>query len=65
MGRQRRCPVEFRERAVRLVYEWRDARDRFDGGLKGWGTAWGASGDGAELGPPSRDRRRWPARVEL
>ena len=26
MGRQRRYPVEFRERAVRLVYEWRDAR---------------------------------------
>ena len=33
MGRQRRYPVEFRERAVRLVYEWRDARDRSDGGL--------------------------------
>ena len=33
MGRQRRYPAEFRERAVRLVYEWRDARDRTDGGL--------------------------------
>ncbi len=33
MGRQRRDPAEFRERAVRLVYEWRDARDRSDGGL--------------------------------
>ncbi len=33
MGRQRRYPAEFRERAVRLVYEWRDARDRSDGGL--------------------------------
>jgi transposase len=30
----RRYPAELRERAVRLVYEWRDARDRSDGGLK-------------------------------
>jgi transposase len=34
MGRQSRYPKEFRERAVRLVYEWRDARDRTDGGFR-------------------------------
>jgi transposase len=34
MGRQRRYPEEFRERAVRLVYEWREARDRRDGGVR-------------------------------
>lgn len=33
MRRQRRYPAEFRERAVRLVYEWRDARERIDGGF--------------------------------
>lgn len=34
MGTPRRYPDELRERAVRLVYEWREARDRKDGGLK-------------------------------
>lgn len=34
MGSPRRYPAELRERAVRLVYEWREARDRSDGGLK-------------------------------
>ncbi len=34
MGSQRKYPPEMRERAVRLVYEWRQARGRDDGGLR-------------------------------
>ena len=34
MGTTRRYPAELQERAIRLVYEWREARDRRDGGLK-------------------------------
>ncbi len=33
MGRPRVYPDEFRERAVRLVREWRDARGVSDGGV--------------------------------
>jgi transposase len=33
MGRPRVYPDEFRERAVRLVREWRDARGQSSGGL--------------------------------
>ncbi len=33
MGRPRVYPDEFRERAVRLVREWRDARGVNDGGV--------------------------------
>lgn len=33
MGPQRRYSEEFRERAVRLVYEWRETRGRSDGGV--------------------------------
>jgi transposase len=33
MGSTRKYPPEMRERAVRLVYEWRQARGRTDGGL--------------------------------
>jgi transposase len=33
MGRPRVYPDEFRERAVRLVREWREARGVADGGL--------------------------------
>src|SRR5712692_10132739 len=34
MGSPRRYPPELRERAVRMVYEWREARGRSDGGLR-------------------------------
>jgi transposase len=37
----RRSTAELRERAVRLVYEWREARDRRDGGLKDVGQQLG------------------------
>ncbi|MCA1674933.1 MAG: hypothetical protein LC799_23010 [Actinobacteria bacterium] len=33
MGRPRVYPDEFRERAVRLLWEWREARGVTDGGL--------------------------------
>jgi transposase len=34
MGSLRRYPDEVRERAVRLVFEWREARGRTNGGLE-------------------------------
>lgn len=33
MGKQRQYPPELKERAVRMVYEWRQARNRADGGI--------------------------------
>jgi transposase-like protein len=33
-GTTAKISEEFRERAVRLVYEWRDARERTDGGFR-------------------------------
>ena len=33
MGRPNKYPVEFRQRAVRLVWEWRDARGVKAGGI--------------------------------
>ena len=33
MGKQRQYPPELKERAVRMVYEWRQARNRTDGGI--------------------------------
>ena len=33
MARPKKFPAEFKERGVRLVQEWRRARDRHDGGL--------------------------------
>ncbi len=56
MGRQRRYPVEFRERAVRLVYEWRDARDRSDGGLNEVGE---------QLGVHWETVRNWVRQTEI
>ena len=34
MGQQRQYPQEVKERAVRMVREWRRERNRRDGGLK-------------------------------
>lgn len=34
MGKQRQYPPELKERAVRMVYEWRQARSRADGGIE-------------------------------
>ena len=34
MASPTRYPDEFRERAVRLVFEWREARGRTNGGLE-------------------------------
>ena len=56
MGRQRRYPVEFRERAVRLVYEWRDARDRSDGGL---------NEVGGQLGVHRETVRNWVRQADI
>ena len=33
MGKQRQYPPELKERAVRMVHEWRQARGRTDGGI--------------------------------
>jgi transposase len=33
MGKQRQYPPELKERAVRMVFEWRQARNRTDGGI--------------------------------
>ena len=33
MGRPNKYPLEFRERAVRLVWEWREARGATTGGI--------------------------------
>jgi transposase len=56
MGRQRRYPVEFRERAVRLVYEWRDARNRSGGGLNEVGE---------QLGVHRETVGNWVRQVEI
>jgi transposase len=57
MGRrQRRYPPEFRERAVRLVYEWRDARDRTDGGFHEVGE---------QLGVHRETVRNWVQQAEI
>jgi len=52
----RRYPAELRERAVRLVYEWREARDRSDGGLKEVGQ---------QLGVHAETVRNWVRQHEI
>jgi len=45
MGRPRRYPDEFRERAVRLVREWREARGVTVGGFRPVAQQLGMSGE--------------------
>jgi transposase len=52
----RRYPAELRERAVRLVYEWREARDRRDGGLRQVGQ---------QLGVHAETVRNWVRQHEI
>ena len=55
MGTQR-YPAELRERAIRLVYEWREARDRTDGGLREVGQ---------QLGVHAETVRNWLRQHEI
>jgi transposase len=52
----RRYPAELRERAIRLVFEWREARDRRDGGLKEVGE---------QLGVHAETVRNWVRQREV
>ena len=56
MGRPRVYPDEFRERAVRLVHEWRKERDVAEGGLQ-------AVAD--QLGINRETLRRWVIEQEV
>jgi transposase len=56
MGRPRVYPDEFRERAVRLVREWRDARGVSNGGL---------TAISEQLGLRRETLRRWVLEEEV
>ena len=56
MGRPRVYPDEFRERAVRLVREWRDARGVDDGGV---------TAVAKQLGLNRETLRRWIIEEEI
>ena len=56
MGRPRVYPDEFRERAVRLVREWRDARGVDDGGV---------TAVAKQLGLKRETLRRWIIEEEI
>ena len=56
MGRPRVYPDEFRERAVRLVREWREARGVTEGGL---------SAIAEQLGLRRETLRRWVMEQEV
>ena len=56
MGRPRVYPDEFRERAVRLVREWRDARGVSNGGL---------TAISEQLGLRRETLRRWVIEEEV
>jgi transposase len=56
MGRPRVYPDEFRERAVRLVWEWRDARGVTEGGVTAVST---------QLGINRETLRRWVIEEEV
>ncbi len=56
MARTRKFPSEFKERGVRLVLEWRQARGRSDGGL---------TEVGAQLGVHPETLRNWVNRTDV
>jgi len=56
MGRPSKHPEEFRERAVRLVAEWREARGATEGGIKPIAT---------QLGIHPETLRNWLRRSEI
>lgn len=56
MGRPRVYPDEFRERAVRLLREWREARGVTDGGL---------TSISEQLGLRRETLRRWSIEQEV
>jgi len=56
MRSPRRYPPELRERAVRMVYEWREARGRNDGGLREVGR---------QLGVHAESIRNWLRQAEI
>ena len=56
MGHWKPYPAELRERAVRMVYEWRAARSRDDGGLKEVGE---------QLGVHAESIRNWLRQAEI
>ena len=56
MGSQRHYPPEVKERAVRMVREWRRERQRSDGGLKEVA---------AQLGVHHESLRNWLKRTDI
>jgi transposase len=56
MARPNKYPKEFRERAVRLVFEWREARSVTSGGV---------NDVAAQLGVNPETLRNWLKRVEI
>ena len=56
MARPNKYPEEFRERAVRLVFEWREARGVTTGGV---------SDVAMQLGVNPETLRNWLKRVEI
>lgn len=56
MARPRLYPDEFRERAIRLVWEWREARGLKDGGLGEFSR---------QLGLHRETLRRWVLESEI
>ena len=71
MSKSNRFSPEVRERAVRLMHEWRRSRNRSDGGLKEVGAQFGVHpetlrnwvrqterDEGKRAGPSTSDRER-------